>query len=168
HGLGEGGARRAQSSRIYQPFAAIHHVRCLYHIRGQRKRYNPADSRTSMATEQNAATAEPSQSFLSDFGGMFNFLMDPGGAAKRLPRKFFWIAPLILVSIVFMACGFFNLPLIQQAMMNQPPPPNANPEQFQKGMQLAVMFQRIGVFLSPLIFLVIAAVSALIILAAAS
>ena len=121
-----------------------------------------------MATEQNAATAEPSQSFLSDFGGMFNFLMDPGGAAKRLPRKFFWIAPLILVSLVFMACGFSNLPLIQQAMMNQPPPPNANPEQFQRGMQVATMLQRIGVYLSPLIFLVISAVSALIVLATAS
>jgi len=80
-----------------------------------------------MAIDQNATTAEASPNFLSDFSGMFDFLMDPGGAAKRLPRKFFWIAPLILVSVIFMACGFLNLPLIQQAMMNQPPPPNANP-----------------------------------------
>jgi hypothetical protein len=121
-----------------------------------------------MAIDQNATTAEASPGFLSDFSGMFNFLMDPGGAAKRLPRKFFWIAPLILVSAIFMACGFLNLPLVQQAMMNQPPPPNANPEQFQKGMQMAMMFQRAGIYLSPLIFLVISALSALIVLATAS
>jgi hypothetical protein len=121
-----------------------------------------------MATEPNTAAADASQSFLSDFSGMFNFLMDPAGAARRLPRKFFWIGPLILVSIIFMVCGFLNLPLIQQAMMNQPPPPDANPERFQRGMQMGMMFQRIGIFLSPVIFLVISSVSALIVLAAAS
>jgi hypothetical protein len=121
-----------------------------------------------MATGQNAATAAALQSFFSDISGMFNFLMDPAAAARRLPRKFFWIGPLILVSITFMVCGFLNLPLVQQAMMNQPPPPNANPEQFQRGMQMAIIFQRIGILFSPVIFLVISSVSALIILAAAS
>jgi hypothetical protein len=121
-----------------------------------------------MAAESNRIEAEISQSFLNDFSGMFNFLMDPGGAAKRLPRKFFWIAPLIVVSIIFMACGFSNLPLVQQAIANQPPPANGNPEQFQRGMQMVMTFQRIGIYLSPIIFLVIAAVSALIVLATGS
>jgi hypothetical protein len=29
---------------------------------------------------------------MSDFGGMFNFFIDAQAAAKRLPRKWFWIA----------------------------------------------------------------------------
>jgi hypothetical protein len=121
-----------------------------------------------MATEQNALAAEAPEGFLSNFTGMFNFLMDPGGAAKRLPRKFFWIAPLIVVSIIYMVCGFSNIPLVQQAVANQPPPANANPEQFQRGMQMVLTFQRIGIYLAPLIFLVISAASALIVLAGAS
>ena len=121
-----------------------------------------------MATEQNALAAEAQEGFFSNFTGMFNFLMDPGGAAKRLPRKFFWIAPLIVVSIIYMVCGFSNIPLVQQAVANQPPPANANPEQFQRSMQMVLTFQRIGIYLSPLIFLVISAASALIVLAGAS
>ena len=120
-----------------------------------------------MAIEQNTQKADFSQGFLSNFSGMFNFLMDPGGAAKRLPRKFFWIAPLVLVSIVFMVCGFMNLPLVQQAILNQPPP-TANPERFEKGMQMALTFQKIGIYLSPLILLIISALSGLIVLATAS
>lgn len=118
-----------------------------------------------MAIEQGAVTAETSQGFLSDFAGMFNFLMDPAAAAKRLPRKFFWVAPLIVVSIVVIACSYSNLPLVQQAIANQPPPANANPEQFQRGMQMVMTFQRIGMYLTPVFFLGIAAVSALIVLA---
>lgn len=121
-----------------------------------------------MSTEQNAVTMDAPQTFLSDFGGMFSFLMDPGGAAKRLPRKFFWIGPLIVVSIIFMVCGFANVPLVLQAIANQPPPANANPEQFQRGMQMVVTFQRIGIYLSPVIFLVIASLSALVVFATAA
>lgn len=121
-----------------------------------------------MAIEQDTAETADSQSFLSDFGGMFNFLIDPGGAAKRLPRKFFWIAPLIVVSIVYLVCGISNFPLIQQAMMNQPPPPNVSPEQFQKSMQVGLTIQKVGLYVSPLVFIIISAVSGLIIFATAS
>lgn len=121
-----------------------------------------------MATEQNSIQEKESQGFLSDFGGMFNFLMDPGGAAKRLPRKFFWIAPLIVVSIIYLICGLKNFPLVQQAMMNQPPPANTTPEQFQKGMQVGLTIQRVAIYFSPLLFIIISAISALIIFATAS
>lgn len=121
-----------------------------------------------MAIEQDTAETADSQSFLSDFGGMFNFLIDPGGAAKRLPRKFFWIAPLIVVSIVYLVCGISNFPLIQQAMMNQPPPPNVSPEQFQKSMQVGLTIQKVGLYVSPLIFIIISAISGLIVFATAS
>jgi hypothetical protein len=121
-----------------------------------------------MPIEQDTTEAADSQGFLSDFGGMFNFLIDPGGAAKRLPRKFFWIAPLIVVSIIYLVCGISNFPLVQQAMMNQPPPPNVPPEQFQKSMQVGLMIQKAGLYVSPLIFIIISAISALIVFATAS
>jgi uncharacterized membrane protein YhaH (DUF805 family) len=121
-----------------------------------------------MAAERNTVETSDTESFLSDFGGMFNFLMDPTGAARRLPRKFFWIAPLILVSIIYLICGFKNFPLVQQAMMNQPPPPNTPPEQFQKGMQVGLTVQRVALYFSPLIFVIVSAISALIVFATAS
>lgn len=121
-----------------------------------------------MAIDQDLTHATDSQGFLSDFGGMFNFLMDPVAAAKRLPRKLFWIAPLIVVSIIYLICGLKNFPLVQQAMMNQPPPANTTPEQFQKGMQVGLTIQRVALYLSPLLFVIISAISALIVFATAS
>lgn len=120
-----------------------------------------------MATEDSSLKTQASPGLLSDFAGVFSFLMDPVGAAKRLPRKFFWIAPLVIVSIVYIVCGVLNFPLVQQAMMNQPPPPNASPEQFQRGMQIGLTIQKVALFFSPVIFLIMSALGALVILVGA-
>ncbi|HXR77957.1 MAG TPA: YIP1 family protein [Bryobacteraceae bacterium] len=112
--------------------------------------------------DQVLPAAEP-ESPMSDFGGMFNFFIDAQAAAKRLPRKWFWIAPLILASIVLIVLGVLNMPLVQQAMMNQPPPPNMDPERYQHGMQVGMMIQKVAVFLSPVIMVVFWAIMALIV-----
>jgi len=121
-----------------------------------------------MTSDQNAIEPAGSGSILSDFGGMFNFLMDPAGAARYLNRGLFWLAPLIVVSIVYMVCGLENFPLVQQAMSNQPMPANANPDQFQKGIQIGLTIQRVAIYAAPIFFLAISAVCALIVLGTAS
>lgn len=103
--------------------------------------------------------------FLSDFAGITDFLIDARGAARRLPRKFFWIAPLIVVSIIALVCGVMNFPIVQQAMNNQPPPANVSPEQFQNQMRIGLMIQKVATYFSPLLMIVFMAISALIIMA---
>jgi hypothetical protein len=117
--------------------------------------------------DQALPTAEP-ESPMSDFGGMFNFFIDAQAAAKRLPRKWFWIAPLIFASIVLIVLGVLNMPLVQQAMMNQPPPPNMDPARYQHGMQVGMMIQKVAIFLSPVIMVVFWAIMALIVWATCS
>jgi Yip1 domain len=102
---------------------------------------------------------------LDDFAGITDFLIDARGAARRLPRKWFWIAPIVVVSIIMLVCGIMNFPIVQQAMTNQPPPANANPEQFQNQMRIGFMIQRAASYCSPLLLIVILAVSALVIMA---
>jgi uncharacterized membrane protein YhaH (DUF805 family) len=121
-----------------------------------------------MGMDRDGASTEAAGSIGSDFAGMINFLVDPRGAAHRLPRKFFWIAPLIVVSIVFLICGLFNLPLAQQAMMNQPPPANMPVEQFQKGMHIGLLIQKISIYLSPLLFVVFTGICAVVLFGTAS
>ncbi len=79
-------------------------------------------------------------SFLDDFAGVTDFLIDARGAARRLPRKLFWIAPIVIVSIIMLVCGIMNFPIVQQAMANQPPPANVSPEQFQNQMRIVFVF----------------------------
>jgi uncharacterized membrane protein YidH (DUF202 family) len=104
-------------------------------------------------------------SFLGDFAGITDFLIDARGAARRLPRKLFWIAPIIVVSIIALVCGMMNFPIVQQAMNNQPPPPNVSPEQFQNQMRIGFMIQKSATYASPLLMMVFLAISALIIMA---
>ena len=121
-----------------------------------------------MAIEQDrTATAAPA-GILSDLGGTINFLVDPRGAATRLPRKFFWIAPMILVSIVVIVCGLYNFPIVQQTMMNQPPPANTSPDQFQRSMQIGLVIQKVFIYLSPLVFVIFSAIGAAILFGTAS
>lgn len=117
--------------------------------------------------DQVLPTAE-SEGPLSNFAGMFNFFIDAQAAAKRLPRKWFWIAPLILASIVVIFLGVLNTPLMQQAMMNQPPPPNVDPARYQHGMEVGLMIQKVAVFLSPVLMVIFWAIMALIVYATCS
>jgi hypothetical protein len=103
--------------------------------------------------------------FVTDLAGAFNFLIDPTGAAKCLRRKWFWIAAILIVSAITITITVFNMPLMQQAMANQPPPPNVSPEQFQKNMQIGMLFQKVFVYLAPVVLAAFDALAALILLA---
>ncbi len=118
-------------------------------------------------TEPTVPVAEAG-SFMSDVSGMFSFFIDPQGAARRLPRKWFWVAPLILFSIVFVVVSLLNMPIMQQVMLNSPPPGNVNPEQFQQSMRIGLMIQKVGIWLTPLFFVIFSAISALIVLGTCS
>src|SRR4051794_7529540 len=115
---------------------------------------------------EEALQEKESGGFVTDLAGTFNFLVDPNGAAKCLRRKWFWIVPILIVSAITIAVTVFNMPLTQQAMANQPPPPNVSPEQFQKNMQIGMLFQKIFVYLAPVVIALFNAIAALILLAA--
>jgi hypothetical protein len=114
---------------------------------------------------ENVLERPHSEGLLSDFTGLLDFLIDPRGAARRLPRKFFWIIPAVLVSIVILVTGLINMPYVQQAMTNQPPPPNVNPEQFQQQMRMGIRMQSVFIYVAPVFMVVVWALSALVIMA---
>lgn len=113
----------------------------------------------------NALEQSGSGSMADDVTGVIDFLIDAPGAARRLPRKFFWITPIVILSVVMIVVGILNLPLVQQAMANQSPPANVNPEQFQKQMGIGLMIQRIAMYLSPVLIMLSTAIYALIVMA---
>lgn len=110
--------------------------------------------------------AGPHESFGSNFATMGNFLIDPAGAARRLNNKWFWIAPLIVFSVVSIFASYLILPIARHAMENVPMPANANPEQFQKGIAIGLMIQRIAMYSTPVIGAIFFAIQAAILLGA--
>ena len=116
-----------------------------------------------MAATAPGIPAQQPESFASDFAGMGSFFIDPAGAAKRVHSKWFWVGPAIVVSIVSLIAGIMMTPIVQHAIESMPVPPNANPEQFQKGIAMSVTIQRIAVYFAPIIVLAMMAIQALVI-----
>ncbi len=112
--------------------------------------------------------ANSDESFASDVAGMGNFFIDPQKAALRVHRKWFWVAPLIVFSIVSIIASSILMPIMKHVMEIAPMPPGATPEQFQKGMSMALAIQKIAMYFSPLIAAVLFAIQSGILLGSSS
>lgn len=121
-----------------------------------------------MATIVPELPSEQPESFGSDLAGMGSFFIDPTGAAKYLFRKWFWLGPLVVVGIISLVTYYLTLPMIQHVLEVTPPPANTPPEQYQRGMEIGMMIQRIIAILMPVWIAAIYAVSALILFAMCS
>jgi hypothetical protein len=128
----------------------------------------PLFRRFRMATMVPELPREQPESFGSDLAGLGSFLIDPAGAAKYVFRKWFWVTPLIVVGLISLVFYYLTLPIIQHVLDVTPAPANSTPEQYQKGVEIGMMFQRIVAFLMPLIIAVVWAISALILFAMSS
>jgi hypothetical protein len=108
--------------------------------------------------------ASPGEGFGSDIAGLGNFLIDPVGAARRVHSKWFWIAPLVVFSIISVIASYLLAPIARHAMEVAPLPPGTTPEQYQKTMQIGFMIQRITMYLAPLVAALIFAIQSAILL----
>lgn len=116
-----------------------------------------------MATSIPELPEQERESFADDLSGMGNFFVDPSGAARHVFHKWFWIGPIVVSSIVSIVVGQMMLPLVQHVLDVTPPPSNANPDQYQRGVEIGMMIQRITVYFTPLLIIALTAIQALII-----
>lgn len=104
------------------------------------------------------------ESIGDDVAGMFSFYIDPPGAARRVHHKWFWVGPLILVSIVSIVAGIVRMPVVEHAIETMQMPGNATPEQLATIMK----WQRILVWIAPIGAALVYAFDALILFATAA
>src|SRR5271165_513293 len=116
-----------------------------------------------MAVPELPVTQEEQGSFGGDLIGMFNFLIDPGGAAKLIRHKWFWVGPVLLVSIVGIVIGVLLMPIVTQVLLSQPPPPGQDPATYQKGLAIGLSIQKYATYFSPILVVLILAISAAIV-----
>jgi hypothetical protein len=120
-----------------------------------------------MATTVPGSSAE-SETLGGDLAGMGSFFIDPQGAARRVYHKWFWIGPLVIFSIVSVIASYLMLPMVQHVLQVSPIPNGASPEQYQRGMEMALTIQRVSMYFSPAIVALILALQALVIWATCS
>lgn len=109
-----------------------------------------------------------SETFADDLAGMGSFFIDPQGAARRVFHKWFWIGPVVIFSIVSVVASYLMLPMVQHVLEVSPVPAGSSPEQYQRGMDIAMTIQQVSMYFSPAIVAVILALQALVIWATCS
>lgn len=113
-----------------------------------------------MATFAPELPANPPSGFASDLAGMWNFLLDPEGAAKRVHSRWFWVGPVIVFSVVSAIASYLLMPIVQHVLSVAPLPEGTSPEQYQKGIEMSLMIQRIFMWFMPVYALAIFAAQA--------
>lgn len=96
-----------------------------------------------MASYPSELPMERPESFADDLAGMPNFFVDPESAARRVHTKWFWVGPLVILSIGGFILGTLFLPILQHVMEIAPLPPNVTPDQYQKRMEIGMTIQRV-------------------------
>ncbi len=103
-----------------------------------------------------------------DLAGMGSFFIDPQGAARRIFHKWFWVGPVIVVSIISIVVSVLMFPILQHVMEVMPMPADTTPERYQKGIAWAGTIQRVSMYATPLLIIGLNAIEAVIMLAMCS
>jgi hypothetical protein len=121
---------------------------------------------TSHTSELPAARPE---SVGDNLAGMPSFYIDPEGAARRVHTKWFWVGPLVLISIAGFILGTLFLPILQHVMEITPVPANITPEQYQKRIAIGLTIQKVLlVYLAPVLAVLVFSIKTGILLATSS
>ncbi|MDQ2839886.1 MAG: YIP1 family protein [Acidobacteriota bacterium] len=100
----------------------------------------------------------------SDIAGMGSFFLDPARAARRVHSRWFWIAPLLLFSIVSIIASYVIMPMTRHVMEVAPLPSGVSPEQYQHSMELGLTIQRVSMYFAPVMAALIFAIQAAVLL----
>lgn len=121
-----------------------------------------------MAATSPDTSADVRETFAGDLTGIGSFLIDPEAAAARLNAKWFWIGPLILISLISIAARIVLMPVMQHVLAIQPVPANVNPEQFERQVAIGMAIQHAANYFMPVIVACLLAVQGLILFGSAS
>ena len=106
--------------------------------------------------------ASSGEGFASDLAGMGNFLIDPAGAARRVHSKWFWIGPLIVISIISVVVSVLMMPITQHVLEIAPLQPGMTPAQHDRIVSIGMTVMRITTYLSPIVVAIFFAIGSLI------
>jgi hypothetical protein len=98
--------------------------------------------------------AEENPSIASGMVGMFNAFVDPGGLAKAVKAKLFWLWPLIILSIIFIVFGYLMMPYTLQLGEVRLAQQNVPPERLENARNMTRTITQVFVYLVP-VFLVL-------------
>lgn len=105
-------------------------------------------------------TASPMEGFL----GLLNVYVDPVSTARRVQLKWFWVYPLVVLSIISTIVQLQLIPFTMQAM-RMDPPNGASGEQLDRILSMTSTISHFTAYFSPLVVLLFTCIGALLVMA---
>jgi len=117
-----------------------------------------------------APPAQQSASFKEGILGLLNVYIDPASTARRVQLKWFWVYPLIVMSVVMVICQLQLVPFTIQAMRVDPPGnmSGMSGAQLQQALSMTEKITTIVAYLLPIFILGFTALAALLVVAMGS
>jgi hypothetical protein len=111
-----------------------------------------------------APPPEPSANPKEGLLGLINVYIDPASTARRVQLKWFWIYPLIALSIISAIALLQLIPFTLQATRIDPPNGVGGP-QLEQALKWTSIGMKIGAYCTPLIILLFTSIGALLVMA---
>ncbi|MGA3027016.1 MAG: YIP1 family protein [Bryobacteraceae bacterium] len=116
------------------------------------------------ATSPAAPPPEPTASLKEGLLGLVNVYIDPASTARRVQLKWFWVYPLVVLSIVSTIVQLRMIPFTIQAMRVDPPN-GISGEQLDRVLSMTTTISTVSAYCMPLLILLFTAIGALLVMA---
>ncbi len=111
-----------------------------------------------------APPPQPSASLKEGLLGLINVYIDPASTARRVQLKWFWVYPLVVLSIISTIVQLQLIPFTMQAM-RMDPPNGISGEQLAKTLSITATVSNVAAYCTPLIILLFSCIAALLVMA---
>ena len=119
---------------------------------------------TDNATSPAAPPAQPTASLKEGLLGLVNVYIDPASTARRVLLKWFWVYPLVVLSIVSTIVTLQLIPFTLQAT-RMDPPNGISGAQLDQALSWTSIGMTIGAYCTPVIILLFTSIAALLVMA---
>ena len=98
---------------------------------------------------ESAGPIRPDPEIPGTAAGLMNVFVDPSITAKAIPRSYFWLWPIILMSIVAVTFAVISSPIVSEVLRTHPPE-GMDPAQYARSLPMIQLVTKVMMYLSPL------------------
>ena len=124
----------------------------------------PGPAVPAKAASPAAPPPQPAASLKEGLLGLGNVYIDPVSTARRVQLKWFWVYPLLVLSIISTIVQLQLIPFTMQAMRVDPPN-GVSGEQLDRVLSMTSTVSNIAAYCSPILILLFTAIAALLVMA---
>lgn len=114
---------------------------------------------------ESAGPIRPDPDIPGTAAGLMNVFVDPSITAKAIPRNYFWLWPVLIMTIASLVFAVISSPIVSEVLRTHPPE-GMDPAKWAQSLPMIQLFTTVMLFLSPLWMILGMIISAALVLVA--